>query len=77
VSDESPAFDETVALDEVAVLNDVAVLDEVAELDEPPPHAATSSTMPTMIAKTLARRGHARHQRQFRTPDPGPDRVFV
>jgi hypothetical protein len=59
VFDEPPEpADPTVVLDEPAVLDDVAVL------DEPPPHAATSSTMPAVTASAPARRDATRDQRE-------------
>ena len=53
------AADPAVVLDELAVLDEPAVVDEPPEpADEPPlldglpPHAATSSTMPAVTART-------------------------
>jgi hypothetical protein len=64
VFDEPPEpADEPSVLDEppepadpVAVIGEVAVPAEVAVLDEPPPHAAASSAMPAVTARTQARR---------------------
>ena len=59
--DEPPEpADRTAVCDEPPVLDEPAGFDEPA--DEPPPHAATSSTMPTVTASTPARRGAAGDQ---------------
>jgi hypothetical protein len=63
-ADPTVVLDEPLMLDEVAVLDEPVVLDEVAMLGEPPPHAADSSTMPTVTASTPARRGAAPDQRE-------------
>jgi hypothetical protein len=65
VFDEPLVLDEPPVLDEPLVLDGAPVFDEPPEpADEPPPQAATSSTMPAVTARTPARRDHARHHRQ-------------
>jgi hypothetical protein len=58
VFDEPPEpADEMAVLDETGVLDEPPEpADETAVLDEPPPQAATSSTMPAVTARTPARR---------------------